>query len=77
MAKLSLTSNKDDRISSVKSYGFLNIYPFSGRILYSSQISWVYLQMLFILTFSGEENSLTVSEVLLKCDCFYMQNSLD
>lgn len=62
---------------------FFEYIPFSGIVLYSSQISLAYLQMLLILTFYclwwRKEPYCFWKKMLLnfKRDCFSMQNSSD
>lgn len=46
-AKLSLTSDKEGRVSSAKPHAFLSIYPSNERIVYSSYISWAYCKCSF------------------------------
>lgn len=46
-AKLSLTSDKEGRVSSAKPRAILNINPSNERIVYSSYISWAYCKCTF------------------------------
>lgn len=46
-AKLSLTSDKEGRVSSAKPHAILNINPSNVRIVYSSYISWAYCKCTF------------------------------
>lgn len=44
---MSLTSDKEGRVSSAKPHAFLNIYSSNERIVYSSCISWAYCKCTF------------------------------
>lgn len=72
-AKLSLTSDKEGRVSSAKPRAILNINPSNERIVYSSYISWAYCKCTFWPSAPlGEDKSLLLflKEILLNFNVF-------